>query len=47
MLFRPLLATEWAEKGLEVVEVKELDVNCLLMPSTNRPIPGTDGDALR
>ena len=45
LLCRPLLAMQWAKKGLEVVEKQ--DVTSLLMPSTNNPIPGTGGEAVR
>ena len=47
LLCRPLLAMEWVQRGLGVLEVKEQDVICLPWPSTNHPIPGTGGEALR
>ena len=44
---RPREAMEWALKGLLVLEEKEQDEICIFWPSTDLPIPGTGGEALR
>ena len=49
LVCRPLVAMEWAEKGLEVLDVLDVleDESCICWPSTSLPIPGTGGEALR
>ena len=36
---------QWVDRGLE--DLKKQKVTSLLMPSTNNPIPATDGEVMR